>query len=147
MNSPSTKRLTSNQLVQDGIQEVQGASPIAGENVQEDCLTRRISMQLGLRRWGRSWGGGGYQKGISISPQQLLPWLRLFLKVTLTLTLSRPGAMSCPQALGHLRWLLRPLECTGVMWLPRPGHGRGFSLLLAVGIPCHHAGRRPVTHQ
>ena len=50
MNSPSTKRLTSNQLVQDGIQEVQGASPIAGENVQEDCLTRRISMQLGLRR-------------------------------------------------------------------------------------------------
>ena len=50
MNSPSTKRLMSNQLVQDGIQEVQGASSITGENVQEGCPTKRIAMQLGLRR-------------------------------------------------------------------------------------------------
>ena len=39
---------------------------------------------------------------ISISPWQLLPWLRLFLKVTLTLTVSRRGAMSRPLALGCL---------------------------------------------
>lgn len=91
-------------------------------------------------------GVGGYQKGISISPWQLLPWLRLFLKVTLTLTVSRRGAMSRPLALGCLWWLLRPLECTEVMWLPRPGHEGGFSLLLAAGAPRHHAGRRPVTY-
>lgn len=118
--------------------------------VSLERMFKKVALQgKSLRSWvseDEEIGVGGYQKEIPISPRQLLPWLRLFLKVTLTLTLSRRGAMFRPLALGCLQWLLRPLECTEVIWLPRPGHEREFSLLLAAGAPCHHAGRHLVTH-
>lgn len=75
----------------------------AGEDVLESCLTRGNLYAPGSQRMSRRRQGMGVtNEGSPSAPQQHLPWLRLLSKVTLTLILSRSGAISHPLALGGL---------------------------------------------
>ena len=146
MNSSSTKRFASNELVQDGVPELWGASPQGWRGRSRKLPRKGELYAAGSQRMSRRRQGTGVtNEGSPSPPQQHLPWLRLFSKVTLALIRSRGGAISRPLALGGLWWLLWPLGCAEGMWRDFWGQlmkGNSASSLLLEPWG-RHAGRRP----